>query len=117
MKIDNRIRALKAARICQDKEITQSEIASAVGASQSQVSRILSGSSVTSSRLFEDVCLFAEQYGVGVTAEAVCQNEDLIDAMRSVWDGSSSHARALATVIRALSILGSHFSHSNNEGP
>lgn len=99
-------RVLRAAQICRDKGISQKEIASAVGASQSQVSRILSGNNQRASRLLEEVCLYVEKYDVGVTVEHVRRNTDLIEAMSSVWDGSSTHARALAAVIRSLSALG-----------
>ena len=42
----------------------------------------------------------------GVTADAVRENDELIEAMKEVWDGSSTHARALAIVIRSLAAFG-----------
>jgi transcriptional regulator with XRE-family HTH domain len=99
-------RALRAAKTCQALGITQSEIADAVGASQSQVSRILNAEGRRASRLFEEVCLYVERAGIGVTADAVRGNEELINALASTWDGSDAHARALSAVIRSLAILG-----------
>ena len=37
--------------------------------------------------------------------DAVRSNDDLIEALRVTWDGSSAHARALASVIRSLAVL------------
>lgn len=99
-------RALRAAELVQLHGLTQSQIAAAVGASQPQVSRILKGHGLKRSRVFEDVCLYAERYSHGVTAQAVCENEELISALMETWDGSANHARALAAVIRSLSALG-----------
>lgn len=100
-------RAQRAASIFQALGITQTQIAASLGASQGQVSRILRGHNLRASRLFEEVCLLAERHSQGVTVEAVCQNSDLIEALRETWDGTAIHARALATVIRSLSSLSS----------
>jgi transcriptional regulator with XRE-family HTH domain len=99
-------RALHAAQICRSFGITQAEIADAVGASQSQVSRILQAKGLRASRLFEEVCLYVERFEGGVTEDAVRANEDLIEALKTTWDGSASHAKALSTVIKSLSVLG-----------
>lgn len=98
-------RALRAAEICREHGITQAQIAEAVGASQSQVSRILSGHGLRQSRLLEEVCLYIERFSGGVTADAVRGNAELVEAIQAAWDGSASHARALSTVIRSLSLL------------
>ena len=100
-------RALRAADVCRQRGITQVQIAEAVGASQSQVSRILSGRGERQSRLLEEVCLYVERFDTGVTEDAVRGNEELLDAIRSTWNGSAAHARALSTVIRSLAVLGS----------
>ena len=100
-------RAQRAASIFQTLGVAQTEIAKRLGASQGQVSRILRGQNIRPSRLFEEVCLLAERQSQGVTDEAVCQNTDLIGALRETWDGTAIHARALATVIRSLSSLSS----------
>lgn len=98
-------RALRAGEICRGRGITQAQIAEAVGASQSQVSRILSGRGIRQSRLMEEVCLYVERFSVGVTADAVRGNAELVEAIQAAWDGSASHARALSTVIRSLAVL------------
>lgn len=98
-------RALRAGEICREQGITQAQIAEAVGASQSQVSRILSGQGIRQSRLMEEVCLYVEQFSVGVTADAVRENAELVEAIQAAWDGSASHAKALSTVIRSLAVL------------
>lgn len=106
MKPDLESRALRAAQFCREHGITQTDIATAIGASQPQVSRILKGQGLRASRLFEDVCLYVERMSAGVTADAVRENDELIEAMKEVWDGSSTHARALAIVIRSLAAFG-----------
>ncbi|WP_022982661.1 hypothetical protein [Ideonella sp. B508-1] len=98
-------RVLRAAEQARRLGIAQSQIADAVGASQSQVSRILSAGGVRPSRLLEEVCLYVERFEAGVTADAVRANDELVEAVQFAWDGSASHARALATVIRSLSVL------------
>lgn len=98
-------RVFRARELCRQHGISQVQIAEGVGASQSQVSRILSGRGLRHSRLMEEVCLFVERFGQGVTAEAVRDSDELIDALKSTWDGSASHAKALSTVIRSLSAL------------
>lgn len=98
-------RARRAAGILRDRGVTQEQVAAAVGASQSQVSRILAGKGLRRSRLFEEVCLYAERMNGGVTAEAVRSNDDLIEAVRKVWDGSDRHAKALSIVIRSMAGL------------
>ena len=73
-----RARAANARRICLAHGIAQADIAVHVGASQSQVSRILKGEGVRASRLFEEVCLFVERFEGGVSAETVRSNRELI---------------------------------------
>lgn len=103
---DIQARAMRAANLCRDQKITQAQIASALGASQPQVSRILQGKGLRHSRLHEEVCLYIERLAGGVTPEAVRENDDLIDALAETWNGSAAHAKALATVIRSLAVLG-----------
>lgn len=103
---DLQARAMRAAHLCRDRKITQSQIASALGASQPQVSRILQGKGLRHSRLHEEVCLYVERLAGGVTPDAVRDNEELINALADTWDGSAAHAKALATVIRSLAALG-----------
>jgi len=85
--------------------LTQWQIAEAVEASQSQVSRLLSGKSVRQSRLYDEICIYVDNALRGISPEAVRENEELIAAIASVWDGTGHHATALATVIRSLGEL------------
>lgn len=105
MSPDQQSRLLRAADACRRLAITQSQIAKALGASQGQVSRILGGKIQRASRLLEEVCLFVERSDQGVTAEAVKANEELINALRETWNGSSTHAKALAAIIRSTKAL------------
>jgi transcriptional regulator with XRE-family HTH domain len=96
----------RARTACKQRGITQAKIAEDLGASQSQISRILAGEISRDSRLAEEVCLYVEQFSGGVNADAVRKNDDLIEALAQTWDGSAKHARALSTVIRSLAALG-----------
>ena len=98
-------RVMHAGDVCRLRGITQAQVADAVGASQSQVSRILGGRGLRQSRLLEEVCLYVERFAGGVTVEAVRGNEELVNAIKSTWDGSAAHAKALSTVIRSLAVL------------
>lgn len=87
---------------------TQQMLAEMLGVSQSQVSRILSGQFKRRSKLFDDLCKIAYQSSstpVAVQPGASAQQADLISALDAVWDGTDSHAKALAVVIRSLSAL------------
>ena len=98
-------RVLRAATIFRERGISQAEVAEIVGASQPQISRILKGDGIRATKLAEEVCLYAEKLEGGVTAEAVCSNQELIKALAETWDGSAGHAKALAVVIRSLRML------------
>ena len=93
--------ALRIKKFC----ITQKEISKAIGASQSQISRILSGRTSASSKLALDLCTYVSLAVGGVSREAVAGNDELMDALKDVWDGTPAHARALATVIRSLGLF------------
>lgn len=97
--------ALAAAKQARAANLSQSSIAEALGASQSQVSRVLSGRSVRRSRLFNEVCKYVETAARGVSPATVHKNPELMDALAAVWDGTPSHAAALAAVIRSLGAL------------
>lgn len=92
-----------AAGIYKRHGISQAKIASFVGASQGQVSRLLSGKVQRVSKLFEEICLCAERLEGGVSIEMVQSNDDLLRALAETWDGTAEHAKALANVIRSLS--------------
>lgn len=103
---DLKARTERARRVCKMRGITQAQIAADLGASQSQVSRILKGQGLKYSRLAEEVCLYVEKFEGGVTADSVRSNDELVNALTVTWDGSATHARALSAVIRSLSALG-----------
>jgi transcriptional regulator with XRE-family HTH domain len=87
---------------------TQQQLAEMLGVSQSQVSRTLNGQFKRRSKLFDDLCKIAYQSSatpVMVEPVASAQQADLISALDAVWDGTDSHAKALAVVIRSLSAL------------
>ncbi len=85
--------------------VTQVEIAGAVTASQSQVSRVLAGESGKRSHLLDKICIYVESRSGAVSATHVCRNAELIDALAFAWDGTPAHATALAAVIRSLVVL------------
>jgi transcriptional regulator with XRE-family HTH domain len=85
--------------------LTQLSIAEAIGADQSQVSRVLSGHSKRRSRVFDQVCNYVENSANGLSSDLVRNNDELIDALASVWDGSENQATTLASVIRSLGVL------------
>ena len=98
-------RVLRAATIFRERGISQAEVAEVVGASQPQISRILKGDGIRATKLAEEVCLYAEKLQGGVTADAVCSNQELISALADTWDGSARHAKALSVVIRSLRMV------------
>ena len=100
---DLAVEASLAAQRAADLGLTQAMIASAVGASQSQVSRVLSGAGVRRSRLFDDVCKYV--FSIGSEKPSVSQSVELTSALEAVWDGTAVHAKALALVIRSLGAL------------
>jgi transcriptional regulator with XRE-family HTH domain len=102
---DLQARAMRAAGIYKRHGISQAKIASFVGASQGQVSRLLGGKAQRANKLFEEICLYAERLEGGVSIELVQANDDLVRALAETWDGTAGHAKALANVIRSLSGL------------
>lgn len=85
--------------------LRQKDIAEAIGVSQSQVSRVLGGRSSSRSALLSEIVRYADGAIERPDPAAVRKNEILISALSSVWDGTESHAIALASVIRSLSLL------------
>lgn len=100
-------RALRAAQIYKSLGLTQEQVAISIGASQSQVSRILRGHGLRSSRLFDELCNYAENLSQKTPGDAIRSNQELIDALADTWDGTPAHSKALAAVIRSLAVLGS----------
>lgn len=85
--------------------LTQVEVANALGVSQSQVSRVLSGQCSRRTKLLNGICNYVNTQHAGVTLQRVRENDELISALADCWDGTSKHAEALATVIRSLALL------------
>lgn len=103
MHTEHQARILRAAHLCRTRKLSQEQIAVEVGASQSQVSRILSGRGKRFSRLSAEICSCIERLNSTVAVQVAAEeNQDLMSAIRETWDGSSTHAIALATVIRSL---------------
>lgn len=93
--------ALLAAQEARKLGLTQTDIAHAVGASQSQVIRLLAGHYKRRSKLLAKVCeyVFYTHKPTGVIPQ---QSPALMEALAVVWDGTPQHAQALALVIRSL---------------
>lgn len=85
--------------------LTQAEIANAIGASQSQVSRVLSGHIKRRTKLLEKLCIYAKKQMPHTDGPDVRTNSELMSALTEVWDGTEDHAQALAQVIRSLAQL------------
>lgn len=103
--IDLQAQALRAAKIFKSAGLTQQAVADALGASQSQVSRILGGRGVRQSRLFEELCIYAKNINNKISVDAILANPELVGAIAETWDGTAAHAKALAAVIRSLALL------------
>ncbi|RUP25724.1 MAG: helix-turn-helix domain-containing protein [Curvibacter sp.] len=87
--------------LVKSRVLTQADIALATNVDQSQVSRILAGQIRRVSANVLELCKFANSYDGGVRRDP-SQNEVLIGALRAVWDGSSAHAEAIASVLLSL---------------
>lgn len=85
--------------------LSQEQIASAVGASQSQVSRVLSGSGKRRTKLFERVCKYVHSQARPAATLPAAKHPALSAALADVWDGTEEHAQALALVIRSLGVF------------
>jgi transcriptional regulator with XRE-family HTH domain len=96
--------ALQAAARAKQLGLTQGGIATALGASQSQVSRVLSGLAKRHSKLLDAVCKYVFSHPHR-ESDGTDGNHELMQAISDVWDGTPQHAHALATVIRSLSLL------------
>ena len=96
--------ALMAAKRARAMGLTQAQIAIHIGASQSQVSRVMSGQSKRQSKLLKKVCKYVF-YSAQTNRPDPQSSPELMAALSAVWDGTSQHAQALAHVIRSLSSL------------
>ena len=78
-----------AASVFRKQGISQAQIGELVGVSQGQVSRLLGGKISRATRLFEEICLFAERLEGGVSRELVIANDELLSALADTWDGTA----------------------------
>ena len=78
---------------------------SILGKSDAKESRLLGGKISRATRMFEEICLFAERLEGGVSRELVIANDELLSALADTWDGTAEHSKSLATVIRSLAAL------------
>lgn len=85
--------------------ITQEDISNAIGISQSQVSRLLSGHGKRQSKAFLEICNYVNSRKIGVSTDLVRQNDELINALASVWDGSAKQSAAIANIIQSLGAI------------
>lgn len=85
--------------------MTQTELATAIGATQGQISRILSGGTKGKSKLYKKICSYVKNKQTTVTSQHVTGNAELIDALTKTWDGTDQHARAISAVILSLQHL------------
>jgi len=93
--------AVKAKRL----GLSQIVIADALGASQSQVSRVLAGTAKRRSRLFDQVCKYVNSSDTSAGSVSDGGASTLQHALAEVWDGTEAHAEALALVIRSLGVF------------
>lgn len=97
-------RAAIAREQAKRRGISQAELAQRLGLTQPQVSRLLSGKVKRESRSFADLCKLLSGTDLQHTsADAV--PEEIRAAVLEVWDGTPTHAVAIATVIRALVLI------------
>ena len=84
--------------------VTQRELASLSGVSQSQISRILQGDFKRQSRNVARLCICASAFVSGVEPDKPLPPM-LEVALRSAWDGSHAGAHALIQLLEAAASL------------
>lgn len=101
---DNNIHhtTLQLVRVAKSLGITQEDISDATGISQSQVSRVLSGQGKRKSKAFLEICNYVNNKQVGIPTDLVRQNDELINALALVWDGTPRQSTAIANIIQSL---------------
>jgi len=104
-KINTLAECILAAERAKTLGLTQESISLAVNASQSQVSRVLSGRVKKYAGLAERVCIYVNSQSSVFSNDTLSLNDELISAIASVWDGSADQARLLANLIRAAGAL------------
>ncbi|SCK14376.1 Predicted transcriptional regulator with C-terminal CBS domains [Vogesella sp. LIG4] len=102
---DPKQKAHELASLFKAAGITQTALAMAMGVNQSQVSRVLSGQITRRTKLLNKLCIYAESKLAITDKPDVRTNRELMAALGEVWDGTATHAHALAQVIRSLAQL------------
>lgn len=98
-------RLVHAKKLVATEGISQQELAKAVSASQSQVSRALAGKSPKRSQVAKRIIAYLNGFDRMTTLADVRRQPKLIAAVADIWDGSEEHAIALEHVIRSLGAL------------
>lgn len=96
-------------RFLNEDEGLQRDIAHAAGVDQSTVSRIRGGEiRHRLSKGLRNLCKYAKiqiEIDLPASTSDPTQNPDLVMALAEVWDGTPSHAKALARLIRDTKLL------------
>lgn len=97
--------ASQIASLAKSLELKQEDISIATGISQSQVSRVLSGRGKRKSKAHNLICNYVNSLRTRITPDHVIKNEELINAIAEVWDGTEHQSKAIASVIRSLGLI------------
>ena len=82
--------------------VTQTEISTETGVSQSQVSRILSGQFRRASKNVLAICRYASLRRERPRSSEASDRAALTTALLALWDGTPSHAQALIDMLSAI---------------
>lgn len=93
---------IKLEALVKSLKIKQEDISSATGISQSQISRLLSGHGKRTSKSYIKICNYVYSFEKKITPDHVRQNDELINALARVWDGSAKQSKAIANIIESL---------------
>lgn len=103
---DLRQRALLAAARATSAGLRQETIADAVGVSQSQVSRVLSGESRRASKVYVRVCEYVESFPGPKRIQTA--TPQMTEALARLWDGTTEHAEILVALLNTMSALAAY---------
>lgn len=98
---EHRLLALLAAAV-HNRQVTQLQIAEAVGIHQSQISRILAGQVRRSSSNVKKLCNYANSLTEVSNGSHTSHAQALGEAVKRIWDGSPAHANALHKILKAI---------------
>jgi hypothetical protein len=85
-----------------ERRITQDAISADTGVPQSTVSRFLARCPRRASRAFNTLCNYALRKKSVEAKPDPGTSDELMSAMRNIWNGTEEHARALADILRAV---------------